>query len=228
MLKELFYLDIETAGVYPDYKTFKLNDEIGANIFHKKYEKYRWNESYESIDEAYEKNSGIISTFGKIICISFGFLNNKGESKIKSIYGDDEEKIVRDFNEVIKKIEKKNFNICGFRILHFDIVYILHKLHKYRIKPANIIYNYDKKPWEYRITDISEDWKGKFAISYSFEELCYQLGLSSPKDKLNGSDVHSTYWKGEIEKIVEYCEKDVNSCIEISKIIYPGLYSFHT
>jgi hypothetical protein len=40
------------------------------------------------------------------------------------------EKIVNDFNELLKKVEKKNFNLCGFRIINFDIPWILHKLFK--------------------------------------------------------------------------------------------------
>jgi predicted PolB exonuclease-like 3'-5' exonuclease len=71
-----------------------------------------------------------------------------------------------------------------------------------------------------RIVDLSEDWKGRFAWSYSFDEMIYELGLQSPKDKMSGSDVHSKYWNGDILEIKEYCEKDVSSCIDAHKLIY--------
>jgi 3'-5' exonuclease len=220
MKKDLFHMDIETAGAHPDWKTFKSLDERGAKLFEGKYQKMKWDEKYESIDEAYLDNAGIISAYGRIVCISFGFIDDKGEKKIRSFYGDDEKDIVESFNNLLKKIETKNFNLSGFRILHFDIVWILRKLAKYRIEPANIIYTYDKKPWEMRITDISEDWKGKFAWANSFDELSYELNIKSPKDNINGSEVHKKYWNNEIESIREYCEKDVECSIEISKIIY--------
>jgi predicted PolB exonuclease-like 3'-5' exonuclease len=217
---ELFHFDIETAGQYKDYDTFLDSDERGARLFMGKYEKMNWSEKYTDINEAYLENAGIISTYGRIVCISFGFIDNEGNNKISSYYGDNEEEIVTSFNNLLKKIETKNFNLSGFRILHFDIVWILRKLSKYRIEPANIIYTYDKKPWDMRITDMSDDWKGKFAWSNSFDELSYELGVPSPKSNINGSDVHKYYWSGRIEDVKTYCEKDVEACIEISKIIY--------
>jgi predicted PolB exonuclease-like 3'-5' exonuclease len=217
---ELFHFDIETAGQYKDYDTFLDSDERGAKLFMKKYEKMNWSEKYTDINEAYIENAGIISTYGRIVCISFGFTDNNGEKKISSFYGDDEQDIVNSFNNLLKKIETKNFNLSGFRINHFDIPWILHKLHKYGIEPANIIYLYDKKPWDMRITDMSDDWKGKFAWAFSFDEMCYELGVQSPKDVINGSDVHKYYWSGRIEDIKTYCEKDVSSSIDTSLKIY--------
>ncbi len=220
MKQDLFHMDIETAGEFPDWETFKSNDLRGAKLFEGKYNKMNWVEKYGSVDEAYLDNAGIVSTYGRIVCISFGFLDDKGEKKIRSIYGDDEKDIVESFNNLLKKIEKKNFNLSGFRILHFDLPWILHKLHKYGIEPANIIYMYDKKPWDMRITDMSDDWKQKFAWAFSFDEVVYELGLESPKALMDGSKVHQYYWNGRIEDIKTYCEKDISSSIDCSLKIY--------
>ena len=220
MKNELFHIDIETCGAYPDFETFQSEDERGAKLFQSKFEKMCWIEKYKDISEAYVENSGIISTYGKICCISFGFIDNEGNNKISSFYGDDEQDIVNSFNNLLKKIETKNFNLSGFRILHFDIVWILHKLHKYGIEPANIIYTYDKKPWEMRIVDMSDDWKGKFAWSNSFDELAYELDINSPKDTMNGSQVHEYYWQNRIDTIKDYCERDIKASIEVSKKLY--------
>ena len=217
---DLFMFDIETCGQYKDYDTFLDTDERGARLFAGKYEKMNWSDKYSDINEAYLENAGIISTYGKIVCISFGFIDNGGVSKISSYYGDNEEEIVNSFNNLLKKIETKNFNLSGFRINHFDIPWVLHKLHKYGIEPANMIYLYDKKPWDVRVVDMADDWKQKFAWAFSFDEMCYELGVVSPKDIINGSDVHKYYWSGKIEQIKTYCEKDVNSSIEVSKKLY--------
>ncbi len=220
MKEELFHMDIETCGVYRDFYAFKLADERGANLFEHKYNKMGWADKYQDINEAYLDNVGIISTYGKICCISFGYLDNDGSTRISSFYGEDEKDIVESFNRLLKKIETKNFNLCGFRIINFDIPWILHKLHKYGIEPANIISTYDKKPWEARVTDISEHWRGKFAWAFSFDEVAYELGIRSPKEKMNGSEVHGAYWRGEFPRIKEYCEMDVKASIEISRKIY--------
>ena len=217
---ELFHFDIETCGQYKDYDSFLDNDERGAKLFSSKYEKMNWNEKYTNINEAYIENAGIISTYGKICCISFGYIDSNEQKQIRSFYGDDEKDIVDSFNNLLKKIEQKSFSLSGFRINHFDIPWFLHKLHKYEIEPANIIYLYDKKPWDVRVVDLSDDWKQKFAWSFSFDEMCYELGVKSPKDSMNGSMVHKYYYQGKIEMIKEYCEKDVSSSIDASKKLY--------
>jgi predicted PolB exonuclease-like 3'-5' exonuclease len=56
--------------------------------------------------------------------------------------------------------------------------------------------------------------------SNSFDEMCYELDVESPKDKISGSDVHKYYWLGKLVEIKEYCEKDIKACIESSKKIY--------
>jgi len=216
---ELFHFDIETAGQYRDYDEFRRNDERGAKLFEGKWKRMGWDKKF-GLEDSYLDQSGIMSTYGRIVCISFGYIDSSGDKQIRSFFGDDERDIVNSFNNLLKKIEKKNFNISGFRILHFDIVWILHKLHKYGIEPADIIKIYNKKPWENRIVDMAEDWKGKFAYSYSFDEMVYELGINSPKENMSGSQVHEYFYSGRIEEIKEYCEKDVLACIEVSKILY--------
>lgn len=221
MIRDLFHFDIETVGEYKDFDQFKENNERGSDLFYSKYNKLKWYDRYDSINEAYLNNAGIISTYGRIVCISFGFTNSKEEKKIKSFAGENEKDVVENFNEVLKKIETKNFNLTGFRIRHFDIPWVLHKLHKYNIEPANIIYTYNKKPWDMRITDLSEDWKGSFAWQFSFDEVCYELGVESPKTETNGSLVHTIYWEdGDIDRIKRYCEQDISSSIDVENKIY--------
>ena len=212
--------DIETCGEYPDYNTFLLEDERGAKLFESKFKKMSWDSKYENVETAYLETAGIISTYGKICCISFGYIDNNGDKQIRSYYGEDEREIVNNFNELLKKIETKSFKLSGFRIVNFDIPYVLHKLHKWGIKPANMIYLYDKKPWDVRIVDIADDWKQRFAWAFSFDEVAYELGINSPKENMNGSEVHKYYHEGRLEDIKNYCEMDINASIEVAKKIY--------
>jgi len=215
----LFHFDIETCGRYPNFGEFSLSDKRGSELFINKFNKMNWKDKYSSIDEAYLENSPIISTYGKICCISFGISEN-GLIKIGSYYSDDEFDIVNKFNESLKKLEKKDYKLSGFRISYFDIPWILHKLHKYGLEPANIISPYNKKPWDMRIVDMSDDWKNRFAWSFSFDEMTYELGIDSPKRNLSGDLVHKYYWDGKLEDIKNYCESDVRASIESSYKIY--------
>lgn len=217
---EFFYWDIETCGQHETFKDFEMIDERGSNLFKSKYEKMNWVEQYGSIDNAYLEQSPVISTYGKICCISVGYVGDSGEKKLKSYFGDNEEKILNEFNELMKSVEKKSFTLLGYRIFYFDVPWVLHKMHKYNIVPASILYMYDKKPWESRMRDLSEDWKQKFAYTLSYDEVCYELGVDSPKSKMSGKDVHKTYWKGDYEAIAEYCEQDVSTLFDVAKKVY--------
>ena len=94
---DLFHFDIETCGQYKDFKSFKNNDKKGSDLFESKYERMNWSDKYESVDDAYLENSGIISTFGKICCISFGYIDSENKKQIRSFYGDDEKNIVSSY-----------------------------------------------------------------------------------------------------------------------------------
>jgi len=216
---ELLHFDIETCGEYQDFDTFNLSDEIGSKLFIKKYDKMNWVEKHGSIENAYLREAPLLSTYGKICCISTGYINDNGEPIIRSLVGD-EKYIVETFNNFLKKIEIKNFKIGGYSVNHFDIPWLLHKLHKYRIVPSDIIKPYNKKPWDLRIFDLYDDWRVRLPSTYTFEEVSNELGLISPKDLMDGSMVHSYFYNGDIDKIKTYCEKDVKTSIEIAKIIY--------
>ena len=216
---ELFHFDIETVGEHKDYQTFLLNDERGAKLFEGKWKRMKWDEKF-SLEDSYLDQAGIISTYGKICCISFGYVDGNGEKQIRSFYGEDERYIVESFNNLLNKIEKKSFNLSGFRINYFDIPWVLHKLHKYGITPADIIRPYEKKPWEMRVVDMADDWKQKFAYAYSFDEMCYEIGVASPKVNMDGSLVHEYYHTGRLEEIKNYCEMDVSSSIDAGLKLY--------
>lgn len=216
---ELFHFDIETVGEYRGYDEFRKSDERGAKLFEGKWSRMGWDKKF-SLEDSYLDQSGIMSTYGRIVCISFGYIDSSGQKQIRSFYGEDERDIVASFNDLLKKIGQKSFKLCGFRINYFDIPWVLHKLHKYGIEPAEMIAPYDRKPWDMRIVDMADDWKQKFAYAFSFDEMCYELGVASPKSKMDGSLVHEYFHSGRIEEIREYCEMDVSSSIDAGKIVY--------
>ena len=221
--ENLFYFDIETVGQYKDIESLRENDEKGYDLFVKKFKNNPWmSERHQDIGNAYLEYSPIFSSFGKIVCISFGYFHNKNDQgyTVMSIYGDDEEKIVKEFNTLLYKVGQKNMLLSGYRITSFDIPWVLHKLHKYDITPSKIIDIYGLKPWEMRFIDLADEWKQKFKYYNTFDEVCYELGVESPKDDIDGSMVHSTYWyQNDLDRIKTYCEKDVYSSMLVGKKI---------
>jgi hypothetical protein len=49
----------------------------------------------------------------------------------------------------------------------------------------------------------------------SLDLLATTLGIDSPKDDINGSEVHEAYYGGQIDRIKEYCQKDVVTLAQI-------------
>ena len=220
--KDLFYFDIETTGKYKDYKTCLLEDPKGAELFEKKYHKNEWMKEQGTLEESYEKSAGIFSTYGKIVCISFGYFTNKNEKgyTVGSIYGDNEEKIINDFSELLMKVSEKGMYLSGYVINAFDIPFVVHKILKYKAPLPSILNLYDKKPWEVSIFDLADKWKFQTKYYASLDEVCYELGIESPKDDINGSEVHNVYWyQNDLERIKTYCEKDVLSTMKVGRRI---------
>lgn len=216
---KLMHFDIETRGQYKDFASFETNEELGVKIFRDKFETYL-HKDFDTIEEAYLNRCSLVSTYGSICCISMGYQLDEGEMKIFSMYGEDEKDIILKFNNHLIKASEYGFYLSGYNIKHFDIPWVLHKMHKYGIVPAPILNIYNSKPWEMRIIDMYEDWKQKTYSTYSFEEVCYELGIKTPKDDICGKDVHPLFWSGGIERIKEYCEKDIKASIEVEKKIY--------
>ena len=68
-----------------------------------------------------------------------------------------------------------------------------------------------KKPWEISHLDTMELWKfGDWKSFISLELMAHIFGVPTPKDDIDGSMVAEIYYKEkDLQRIVEYCEKDV-------------------
>jgi hypothetical protein len=70
------------------------------------------------------------------------------------------------------------------------------------------------------VFDLKEYWRCGSTIEVNFEEACFAMGVPSPKDDIDGSQVHGEFWKGNIDRITTYCEKDVKAMIVFAEKIY--------
>jgi hypothetical protein len=62
-----------------------------------------------------------------------------------------------------------------------------------------------------------ELWKfGDYKSFASLNLLAYTLGIPTPKDDIDGSQVGDAYWsRNELSRIVEYCQKDVVTVAQV-------------
>ena len=76
---------------------------------------------------------------------------------------------------------------------------------------------FGKKPWEVPHLDTLEMWKfGDYKHYTSLKLLTAILGIPSPKDDIDGSEVAAVYYKEKnLQRIVNYCEKDTIAVAQV-------------
>jgi 3'-5' exonuclease len=212
---DILFLDIETVS---SESSFELLDPVMQNLWIKKSKQFRVPD--QAADEVYER-AGIYSEFGKIICISVGVIreNNPFSFRLKSFYGTDEKKVLSDFSTMISKFSKthKDAILCAHNGKEFDYPYIARRMIINSLIIPEILDNSGKKPWEIKLLDTMDIWKfGDYKNYTSLELLTTILGISTPKDDIDGSMVSDIYYnKNDLERIVRYCEKDVLAIAQV-------------
>lgn len=150
--------------------------------------------------------------FGQIICISMGYLHGE-KIKLKSLYGDDEAAILREFDAVCKTIDGIFIHYNG---LGFDIPFILQRMAHHGIKPSNPrlsnLRKFSKEP-HFDIMQIYYNWNFQNVLPLGI--LSELHGIPSPKEDLSGDKVYEAYLVGEWERIARYCEFDVATTLNL-------------
>ncbi len=222
-INKLLFLDIETVGVADDLDDLGHTHPQLLNIWQSSgvdYFKRRYPEDYElSSNDLFVKRSALLPEFGKIVCVSVGFILDNGEIKLDSFYGEEKE-LLSKLSNLLVRIEKLDFKLCGHNIKNFDLPYIAKRMLINEIKIPSILPNYQIKPWETKVVDTKEVWNfNSFKGLSSLELVCASLNVPNPKDnEVNGSNMHNYYYNNnDINKIVEYCEEDVKATINLMK-----------
>jgi 3'-5' exonuclease len=205
---DVLFLDIETAPCAPAFDD--LEDHL-KKLWEKKSGQFRTAE--QTAKDVYQR-AGIYAEFGKIVCISVGFLKDRNPYgiRLKSFYGEDEKVLLADFSELLAKSSRgRDLTLCAHNGKEFDYPYIARRMIINGMTIPAILDNAGKKPWEVKLLDTLELWKfGDYKSFTSLALLSAVLGIPSPKDDIDGSMVADVYWKEkDLVRIARYCEKDV-------------------
>jgi hypothetical protein len=207
-LENILFLDIETV---PQEEQWNQVSETTQQLFEQKTAYQRKDEI--TAEDFYER-AGIWAEFGKIICISVGYFTGstkKRQLRIKSFYGDDEKGLLLDFKKLLDQHFYRNEHLlCAHNGKEFDFPYIARRMIIHQIELPKKLNLFGKKPWEVPHLDTMELWKfGDYKHYSSLKLLTTILGIPSPKDDIDGSEVASVYYNEKnLERIVTYCEKD--------------------
>lgn len=221
-LNNLLYFDVETAGKYESYEDLALQNPRLAKLWEKRAKYFRANTlGMEEMgdSEIYSQKSGLEPEFGRVVCVSFGVWDGENH-RLTSFYGDNEQEILEKTAKIFSNAVSKGMKICGHNIKMFDVPFLGKKMIFSGIDVPQNLLLWDKKPWEVPILDTAEffsfgSWSHKFL---GLDLLACSLGIESPKEDIDGSQVHNTFWgEKNYERIMEYCEKDVLTVMDVLK-----------
>lgn len=227
-LEKILFLDIETV---PQEAAYAQMDEKAKQLFELK-NRFRYTSvsqdaetgqlsESERWEEVHKQIGGIQAEFGKIVCISMGYVRDTSlgrEIRLKSYYHDDEQTLLKQFCKLLEDHYNSPYHIlCGHNAKEFDIPYLCRRMLINGIKLPAILDIAGKKPWEINHLDTMELWKfGDYKAYTSLALLCHVFEIPTPKDDISGADVARVYYEDKnLERIKDYCEKDVVALIQL-------------
>jgi 3'-5' exonuclease len=213
-LGNLLFLDIETV---PQYSSYSGMTEKMQRLWDKKAERLQPSGKEPMTPQELYDRAGIYAEFGKVVCISIGYIYDE-HIRLKSFSGNDEYEVLNGFAELLrKKFSGPDYSLCAHNGKEFDFPYLCRRMLINGIKLPSILNIAGKKPWEIMHYDTMELWKfGDYKNYTSLELLAAVFDIPTPKDDIDGSEVHRVYWQDQdLPRIVHYCQKDVITIVQL-------------
>lgn len=224
-LENIIFFDIETIPKFKDYDDILMNGKLGEI---EKVQNMAEKQGVELINDTKDFFSSIalIPELNQVICVSFGQIvfekdgdgniisKEKYKINLKSYASLNDELSI--LNDSFKAFNNQKFTLGGFNIINFDICVMQKHYLKHKMLPI-LLNTFGKKPWEIKVLDLCNDWKGSGGYLTSLSLLCDYLDVENPKNnEITGKNMTQKLLTGEatIKDVVTYCEKDVVAAIE--------------
>lgn len=213
-LEHIVFLDIETV---PEVQNFT---DLSADKQELWTQKSQYQRKDEFTAEEFYPRAGIWAEFGKIICISVGYFASREDARAFRIttFSGDEISILKQFKTLLEThFNNSKHLLCAHNGKEFDFPYIARRMLIHHIKLPSKLNLFGKKPWEVPHLDTLELWKfGDYKHYTSLKLMTNVLGIPSPKDDIDGSEVYRVFYEdNDIERIISYCEKDTLAVAQI-------------
>ncbi|UTW68076.1 3'-5' exonuclease [bacterium SCSIO 12643] len=215
-IEKVLFLDIETVPEYPNYTDVP---ERFQKLWDKKSKSFVGEE--ETSADVYNR-AGIYAEFGKIVCISVGFVARTSEGltlRITSFANDDESILLNEFATLLNKhyYNIQMHRLCGHNGKEFDFPFIARRMLIHGMALPALLNIGGLKPWENPHLDTMTYWKfGEFKNFTSLDLLAAIFEIPTPKDDIDGSQVYGVYYEeNDLDRIVEYCQKDVVTLVQV-------------
>jgi len=221
-LHNILFLDIETVS---QYRSFDDVPDEWKSLWRHKAESLLRDKQPATPEEIYSR-SAIYAEFGKIICISCGIVSGPPTDRklsLKSFSGDDERSLLTGFADLLRKWAPDHSKyLCAHNGKDFDFPYLCRRMIIHGVTIPAVLNISGKKPWEVQHIDTMDLWKfGEYKSFVSLNLLAHTLGIPTPKDDIDGSQVGEVYWsQRDLPRIVTYCQKDVITVAQVYLRMY--------
>lgn len=214
-MDDILFIDIETVPASPSY------DDLSD----------RWKKLWdlkatrlardgESPEELYPR-AGIYAEFGKIVCVSVGFVHQSEdvrEFRVKSFCDVNEAQLLVEFCDLLNtSYNAKSHFLCAHNGKEFDFPYLCRRIIANGIDMPDILDLAGKKPWDVKHLDTMQLWKfGDFKSYTSLDLMAALLDIPTPKDDIDGSMIYNIFYQDkDLARIEQYCKKDVATVASI-------------
>lgn len=210
------YLDIETLPC----------DESSHETLRMLFEKKHGNpeEAPEKFEEYCAKTS-FDGCYGRLLCIGYAvddeptkvFCNDGNEAEtLKQFWNlvqDLQFSVPQQYNSY--RGDSCNVLFIGHNVMDFDLRFLYQRSIVLGVKPSlDITFaRYRSNP----IYDTMKEWVKWSNNTVGLEYLALALGIPSPKDGIDGSQVAAFYAAGKVDDICEYCKRDVETTRAVYK-----------
>lgn len=164
------------------------------------------------IAQRYKDMGALFAEYSLIVCITIGMVH-KGELRLKTFRNEGDEKaMLQDFVDTLDGFVTNKTWLCGHVVIGFDAPFVAKRLLINGVKVPLMFDAAHLKPWEVQYFDTAVLWKGTGFKTSSLISVTSAMGLPSPKSDISGKDVgrvFRTEGAEGLQRIVEYCERDV-------------------
>jgi uncharacterized protein YprB with RNaseH-like and TPR domain len=149
-----------------------------------------------------------------------GYFANKGDIRnfrTTSFHGE-ETQVLQEFRTLLEThFNRPHHVLCAHNGKEFDFPFIARRMIINSMTLPFKLNLFGKKPWEIPHLDTLELWKfGDYKHYTSLKLMTKVLGIPSPKDDIDGSQVRNVFYEeNDIDRIIVYCEKDVIAVAQI-------------
>ena len=203
--------------LFADCETIRGEEVFDQN--HPYYNVWQWKQRSKDTNEflsdaenirLYYDKAALFPEWGKIACISVGFVHND-ELHIKTFVGEEVE-ILTNFVNLVKSTGRS----LVFHNAEFDVPYIRKRWFINGLKTEDYLNEQQgndvgMKVWDMEKTvhDSMKLWRGINFGNTSLDELAMCFKIPSSKLIMHGNETSDYFYSGKIKELQTYCESDV-------------------